>query len=438
MADENSILSRRVLSNPNANRPAETDVARVQWIATEADGQLLIDDTTFISTASAVPMDAADYRGQTANDVLNDCAQASGKNFYAFYNETIGGSGLWYGAEDLTTHNSMIRLTNVLGEVDNTLTFAISEDTRLVRDPSRTLSGAYYQYATSAVYVRNQAMFQYIGLRDMPFSSTNVKTLAKATARANRYLLDNDSEDDRITTTVILPAAKVNWIKAGHRIPFKATHLPGYEDYVFLRVYRRSVVQISEQHYALTLELGTGSVPPSPTAEPASSSLLSFSGHIGSAVFLGLPADREHHWATDVGGNVVTLTPGRQYRLVCTITFNRTSINPDAKTNSFSVEINIAAGSGTRVNTGAGYIWASSGTNTATMSYEGSSGPMWGLTNLGRDTLMDAGSIITGDWITFTGPTLTTADISIGGIAFIGFHGFELIATLDLQERNAP
>ena len=260
VVDENSILSRRVLSSASANRPAETDVARVQWLANEADGQALIDSTEFLSTASPIAMDAVDYRGQTGLDVLNDCAEASGKNFFAYYKEGTG-VGIWYGVEDLAVHNSMVRLSNVLADIDNNTTFAMAEDTKLNRDPSRLVSGLYYQFSSGATYQRNHAMFQRIGLRDAPMSSFNVKTLAKAEARAQRLLADLDTESDRIETAVWLPAAKVNWIKAGMRLQFKASHLPGYEDFVWLRVLRRGVAQVSEEFYKLTLELGTNSIP---------------------------------------------------------------------------------------------------------------------------------------------------------------------------------
>jgi hypothetical protein len=446
VVDENSVAARRVLSNPNANRPAETDVARVQWLANEADGQLLIDDTTFLSTASPVSMDAADYRGQTGSDVLNDCAQASGKNHWFWFNQAVG-TGLWYGAEDLTTYSSMIRLTNVLGDVDNVFTFAISEDTTLERSPDRMLSGVYYQYAEDAVYVRNTAMFPEIGMRDLPYSSTNVKTQAKATARANRYLADNDSEDDRITTTVLLPAAKVNWIRAGMRVRFRAQHLPGYESEVWLRVYRRSVVHISEEtaiNYAVTLELGTGSIPASPADEPIGppgESVISANLTIGSAAFIGQPSDREIQHGSDVGAGTATLVVGKQYRLKMTVTDN---LNPPTYGNDHLADLalnlyNPVGGVDKMVGT-EGYNWTNL-TNTALLNYEE---PGWSVFDPVRDggsapnNSYSVGSVITGDWTTFGGGTPTTADIGIEGGPLSGFFGFKLSALVELQERDAP
>lgn len=273
--DENSILSRRVLSSASANRPQESDVARVTWLANEADGQLLIDDTQFLFGAGAVTMDAADLRGQTALDVLNDCAEQSGKNFYAYFNQALG-TGIWYGAQDHTAHQSMIRLTNDLDDVDMRTTFPITADAELNRDPSRLASGIYGTFGNGSTYVRNQSMFARIGLRDLPMSWPNVKTVGRAEARATRMLTDLSREEDRITCGVYLPAAKVTWIKAGMRLQFKATHMPGYEDFVWLRVLKCSVAYNSQEtadaSYLLTLELSTNDIPAEvlPDSFPAS------------------------------------------------------------------------------------------------------------------------------------------------------------------------
>ena len=276
IVDENSILTRRVLSSASADRPAETDVARVTWLANEADGQLLIDSVEFLFGAGPVNMDAADYRGQTGQDVLADCAEQSGKNYWAYQKEDVG-TGIWYSSMDHTAHQSMVRLSNVLADIDNNTTFAIGDGdaTVLWRDPSRLLSGIYGQFANGATYVRNQSMFARIGMRDAPMSWPNVKTATTAEARANRMLADLDTEMDRITTTVYLPAAKVNWIKAGMRIQFKASHLPGYEDFVWLRVLKCSTAQVSEQFYLKTLELSSNDIPaePIPNTFPASAIL---------------------------------------------------------------------------------------------------------------------------------------------------------------------
>lgn len=85
ITDDNNRWARRVLRGTDCNRPAETDVARMQWLLGTDEvewGTYLTDVTTYVSTANPVNMDKADYRGQMVNQVVDDCAQASGKNWW--------------------------------------------------------------------------------------------------------------------------------------------------------------------------------------------------------------------------------------------------------------------------------------------------------------------------------------------------------------------
>jgi len=200
-------------------------------------------------------MDAADYRGQRFNQVLDDCAQASGKNYFVWWREEVAKLSLWYDFASSTSYSSPLRLSNVSTDVDSVLTFAISPDTELSRSPDRVNSGAYLPFDGGAVYVQNTATANSFVRRDANMPSENVKSTAKATARANRYLLEMNTEEDVITTTVQLPAAKVNFIMQGMRVQFKASHLPGYTDFVWARVLNRSVQQVSEEFYDVKMEL---------------------------------------------------------------------------------------------------------------------------------------------------------------------------------------
>lgn len=254
LVDLNSVLARRVMNGSDANRPAETDVARVQWLLGTNEASI-IDDSLYLNTSGAVSMDAVDYRGQRFNDVLDDCAQASGKNYFVWYREETGEFSLWYDFASSTSYSSPLRLTNVASEVDNSLTFAISDDTQLSRSPDRVHSGAHLPYDGGTVYVQRTATANAFAQRDAVMPAENVKSLTKATARANRYLLTMDTEEDVITTTVTLPAAKVNFLMQGMRVQFKATHLPGYEGYSWARVLNRSVLQVSEEFYEVKCEM---------------------------------------------------------------------------------------------------------------------------------------------------------------------------------------
>jgi hypothetical protein len=266
-SDPNTVWQRRVMVGADCKRPAETDVARMQWLITTSEAGM-IDDDTYLSTDDPVNMDACDYRGQMMGSVADDCAQASGKNWYVTH-DWVNGEGfqIWYGHQSLEVYDSPLRLSNVESEIDDLVTFAISDDTTLNRDPSRVFSGVYVPYDPGAVYRSDADTVTAFARRDVVMPSLNVKSKTKAIARAVRYLADLDEETDRITTAVILPAAQVNDIRPGMRVLFRATHFPTYEaDYRWLRVLSRTVAYWVPGQYRLSLVLdGPGTldiVPP--------------------------------------------------------------------------------------------------------------------------------------------------------------------------------
>lgn len=254
LVDLNTILHRRVMVGSGNKRPAETDVARLLWLLGTEEASPL-NDTLYVNTSGAVAMDAADYNGQKFSDVIDDLAQASGKNWFAWYREEVNEWSLWYDFASSTSYSSPLRLTNVASEVDSSLTFAISGDTQLSRSPDRVFSGAYVPFDGGVAYEQSTATANNYIRRDAVMPSANVKSLTKATARATRYLGEMDTEEDVITTSVILPAAKVNFLMHGMRVQLKATHLPGYEGYSWARVLNRSVSQISEEFYEVKCEM---------------------------------------------------------------------------------------------------------------------------------------------------------------------------------------
>ncbi len=259
VADSNAVGQWKIMEQSAANRPAETDVERIQWLVT-TDQMRRIPDSSMVSTASPVAMDAVDYRGQHATDVLDDCAQASGKNWFTWYSKTgLDTIGLWYDVASSTAWESPVRLTNVYADVladPYGLTFSISDDTALERDPSRVYSGAYVQYDGGVAYAQSFVTGEAFTWRDAIVPAENVKTQAKAAARATRYLTEMSTEEDRITTAFRVPSDKVNFLREGMRVQFKASHLPGYETfYQWMRVLKRTVKQDSETEYLITVEL---------------------------------------------------------------------------------------------------------------------------------------------------------------------------------------
>jgi hypothetical protein len=246
LTDGNVVLSKRILTESYANRPQETDVARITaLLATDAFAH--VDDTRFFSSASPVTMDARDWRGDTALSLLDDCAQQSGKNYFLWYAADVDSQSLFYDFSSSAVYESPIRLSNYLLDIDEVWTFALSQDTEMRRDPSRVASGIYMRWENGTAYAQSDATGDIFSRRDLPMDGYAVKSQAAANTRVNRYLADADTEDDVLTTTVILPAAKVNFLMQGMRVQFRGTHLPDYTEWSWGRVLMRTVSQLTEQ-----------------------------------------------------------------------------------------------------------------------------------------------------------------------------------------------
>jgi hypothetical protein len=269
LADLNTILSFRLFpeSDTTANRPAETDIQRITWLlGTSYISQVY--SLGFISSSGPIAMDAADLRGQSAQSTLTDCADASGKNYFLYYDEAALKIGLFYDFDYSAVFDCTLKLSNVLSDIDNSTTFMIEPDATLEVDPGRVYAGVQVPYSGtgSPVYVQNLATVATFGvLRDTTAPNVNVKTAAKANTLGQRYLLSIATEEQKITTTVKLPANKVTLMREGMRVQFKASHFPyGLNAFTWCRILRREAKQdeLTPDLYQVVLEL-------SPPVQPA-------------------------------------------------------------------------------------------------------------------------------------------------------------------------
>lgn len=267
LTDWNGYWNRRVMVGTDCKRGAETDVQRMQWLLTTTEAGWLDDASTYLATGSASAMDKNDYRGQYLNQIVDDGAQHTGKNWWVQRQET--GSGRvnvgWYGLDGLTDYSSPLYLSNDPADwtdaelLDGTsLVWPYADDTKLKRDTSRVYSGIYLRYASGskAIYRRNATTVTAYGYRDYVADYPNVKTKAKAIARATRLLADLANPDERIPTKVRLPKGKATMLRAGMRVQFKGTHLPGYTSYRWMRVLSVTVSPAGAgEFYDLAIEL---------------------------------------------------------------------------------------------------------------------------------------------------------------------------------------
>lgn len=275
LIDVNDFLSFRVFApvdvDPTSSfvRSAETDLERVQGLLNDVDFlSTTLFDVGYIPATGGVDMDANDYTGMSPADVLNDCAQASGRNFWVKYHEATNQLVLWY--DDWKTdgtatlaYDSALRLTNVLSEVDGTTTFAADMDASETLDPSRVVSATYLQGTGVTTYATLPQTANTFAWRDSVMPSVFVKSQAKLDALADRYLADNSTEDSKISCTVQLPAAYVTGIHEGMRLEVHFTHLPSVASgFTWTRVLSRTIrVDVETQaYYWLDLELSP--IPP--------------------------------------------------------------------------------------------------------------------------------------------------------------------------------
>jgi hypothetical protein len=271
--DVNTLWGRRVMVGSDCKRPAETDVQRMQWLLSTGEAGEFDDVTTFVSTASPVNMDAVDYRGQMFDSVVEDCANASGKNWYAWLRNDGAAYLLtaWYGKDSVAAHVSTLSLSNdradwVENELEDgsSLVWPIGAKTELKRDPGRQYSGNYLAYEKGAVFRTNPALWSTFK-RDFISPTSNVKTQPKAAARAARQITDLATQDHRITTTVEVPKEIATKIRTGMRIRFKGTHLPDYSaEFQWTRVLNctpKPVAAGSRYELGLELSKSTGNAP---------------------------------------------------------------------------------------------------------------------------------------------------------------------------------
>ena len=317
LVDINSFLSFRIFAPVTMDatssfvRPAETDVARVAALLTVVDFlSTTLFDLGLVETTGGVAMDACDYTGQHPADALNDCSQASGRNHFVYYDESVNKYGLFYHFDYDPVYDSALQISNVLADVDNVTTFAPEPDAELVRDPSRIVSAVYMPYTGGTAYRTRPQNASNYAWRDGSAPSANVKTLAKANARADRYLIDSVPEDDRITCTIKIPREYVTGIKAGQRIQSKFTHLPNGSNstwfgFQWCRVLNRNVMANEQTNtlYNMRLELSP-IVGPSCSYVPYGTAV----GDTSSADIFGAKFQNPFDYV--VGAGVETITSG--------------------------------------------------------------------------------------------------------------------------------
>lgn len=263
LVELNAILSFRIITGTDGNRLAETAGARLTWLLSSDYLSTVFDNGLVVYPTTA--MDAVDYQGQTAADVLRDLSLTTGYNFFAYYDETVASDrrvSLFFDDSNASTaYTSFIRISNVLSDVEGSPnnTCAPLFDAVLLRDPTNVAAGVYLPYDGGAIYDYKLTTSYNFGFRDKAAPSSNVKTAAKAQELVNRLLDQHDEQDDKVSCSIILPASQLNDIKHGQRMQAKFTHLPApYNEWTWYRVLSKSFSRPENgatDRYVVDLEL---------------------------------------------------------------------------------------------------------------------------------------------------------------------------------------
>lgn len=262
LEEMNAILGFRVITDTDGNRPAETASERLSWLLNASDYLTTVNDNGLVNWTGldAFAMDANDYRGQFAQDVLSDLAVQSGYIFWAFYDKDADDDSrlsLFFDDPDSRSYTSAIVISNY-GDADGLTIFAPSEDTELHRSPDRVAAGVYLPYSGGSVYEYDLATSYEFGFRDRVAPMAEVKTAAKATALALRFLSDNDEQTITVSTSIRMAAADVNDVKRGQVLQARFQHFPDYTSLTYWRVIRKTWAvpeNRTQAYYDVALEL---------------------------------------------------------------------------------------------------------------------------------------------------------------------------------------
>lgn len=246
LVDKNACLDFIALDADQANRPAETDRARVNWVRSRpaVTSHGILNDQTYQSQPNPVNLDATDHQLSYPRGVVEECGQASGNNFFVY--SPGSNSYLAYFDSEAAILDAQLRISTLNTDYNPTgspPTFPPS-NLRYRLDPSNLYSRAHFKWSGGIVH-RSQSgtstfEAQY-GRHDVVIVDNGVKTIDKARNKADRYLLA--ARQEKVTleqVQIILPAANVNDIRAGHRVQVKASHL-GIGSFTYFRVTRREI-----------------------------------------------------------------------------------------------------------------------------------------------------------------------------------------------------
>jgi hypothetical protein len=261
VADLNVLLHLRAFHAADAKRPEETITARMAWLMASVGMSGLVYDNGYIGAVSSTFLAGErDYRDDGyADDVLADCVVVA-RVFFVYWDPVALQPSLFFESPNAAINDSTLRISNVLADIDETTTFWSYQSGELEAAGDDIYDGVVYTYPGGRIYRQLASTYTTYGIhRDGRVNTDRARTAARASQQVDQYLSKHSGSTDTITCTVRLPAAKVNLLEAGMRVQAKQSHLPGFTNFTWTRVTRRTLIltEGTNEFYDVQLELST-------------------------------------------------------------------------------------------------------------------------------------------------------------------------------------
>lgn len=218
LEDWNTVLTDRVYRGSGAKRPEETDYQRVSWLI-GSSALAMLDGAGQIPNTNTETMPATDYWGKTPLDVLDDCAESAGKNFYIYH---ASGWKLYYDTINSTeaAFTSGIQISDDPSDIDNATVFGAS-DIDYTIDPGRIYSGIAVKYDGGQVWRKNTTTESTYRRLQRTVVKKSIKNAKWAKAWADRQLSKLNEPTKSLKLTVGVPGSVLGDLRAGQRIQVK-------------------------------------------------------------------------------------------------------------------------------------------------------------------------------------------------------------------------
>lgn len=216
-----------------ADRPAETDVQRVQWLGgyilngaastvTNARERpsTVINVTTYVPNTNTVALPAKEISASGPWGVIDDCARASGKSWFVYVDDA-GSLFLFY---DLDTSVALACTLSITDQNPNFTTQFGPDPTITGRDIDGTefLTGGAHVYGDGALVTTFDATAE--GAYDVAEDTlyADASTSAEATAKLGALISERKVPEPQQRTRIWLPADKAHLVRAGMTISFRS------------------------------------------------------------------------------------------------------------------------------------------------------------------------------------------------------------------------